>query len=147
MSCSATFFLQSRLHRSAQFIATSMMWGLEWGSRRRILTWPYITAYMTLIYRNCRVCLNVGVEPKIGVYTPKIINFNRVFHYKPSILGYPFFGNTHVLLQNFLSFFLFHGDSISGSKDMVKAEDIFESGLWTRKKMVAALEMHPWSQW
>ena len=23
--------------------------------------------------------------------TPKIIHFNRVFHYKPSILGYPYF--------------------------------------------------------
>ena len=23
--------------------------------------------------------------------TPQIINFNRVFHYKPSILGYPYF--------------------------------------------------------
>ena len=22
--------------------------------------------------------------------------FNRVFHYKPSILGYPYFGNTHI---------------------------------------------------
>ena len=28
---------------------------------------------------------------------PQIIRFNRVFHYKPSILGYPyFFGNAHV---------------------------------------------------
>ena len=32
---------------------------------------------------------HVGVEPKIGV--PQIIHFNRVFHYKPSILGYPYF--------------------------------------------------------
>ena len=28
--------------------------------------------------------------PKIGVY-PQIIHFSKVFHYKPSILGYPFF--------------------------------------------------------
>ena len=27
---------------------------------------------------------------------PQIIRFNRVFHYKPSILGYPIFGNTHM---------------------------------------------------
>ena len=24
-------------------------------------------------------------------FSPQIINFNRVFHYKPSILGYPYF--------------------------------------------------------
>ena len=29
------------------------------------------------------------VFPRIGV--PQIIHFNRVFHYKPSILGYPYF--------------------------------------------------------
>ena len=28
--------------------------------------------------------------------TPKSSLFNRVFHYKPSILGYPIFGNTHI---------------------------------------------------
>ena len=32
---------------------------------------------------------HVGVSENHG--TPKIINFNRVFHYKPSILGYPYF--------------------------------------------------------
>ena len=34
---------------------------------------------------------DVGVDPKIGIFTPQIIHFNRVFHYKPSILGYPYF--------------------------------------------------------
>ena len=33
----------------------------------------------------------MGVNPKIGVFTPQIINFNRGFHYKPSILGYHYF--------------------------------------------------------
>ena len=29
--------------------------------------------------------------------TPQIIHFNKVFHYKPSILGcFPIFGNTHI---------------------------------------------------
>ena len=32
---------------------------------------------------------NMWVFPKIGDL--QIINFNRVFHYKPSILGYPYF--------------------------------------------------------
>ena len=31
----------------------------------------------------------MGVEPKIGV--PPNHEFNRGFHYKPSILGYPYF--------------------------------------------------------
>ncbi len=31
----------------------------------------------------------IWVFPKIGY--PQIIQFNRVFHYKPSILGYPYF--------------------------------------------------------
>ena len=31
----------------------------------------------------------MGVSKNRG--TPQIIHFNRVFHYKPSILGYPYF--------------------------------------------------------
>ena len=34
--------------------------------------------------------LYIWVFPKIGV-GPQIIHVNRVFHYKPSILGYPYF--------------------------------------------------------
>ena len=33
---------------------------------------------------------------------PQIIHFNRVFHYKPSILGYPYFGNTHMFSPKFI---------------------------------------------
>ena len=29
----------------------------------------------------------MGVEPKIGGFPPKSSHFNRIFHYKPSILG------------------------------------------------------------
>ena len=35
-----------------------------------------------------------GVEPKIWE-NPQIIHLNGVFHYKPSILGTPSFGNIH----------------------------------------------------
>ena len=39
---------------------------------------------------------SIWMFPKIVV--PQIIHFNKVFHYKPSILGYPyFFGKTHIL--------------------------------------------------
>ena len=37
------------------------------------------------------VCVCIWVFPKIGVLYPQIIHFNRVFHYKPSILGYHYF--------------------------------------------------------
>ena len=33
--------------------------------------------------------VDIWMFPKIGY--PQIIHFNRVFHYKPSILGYPYF--------------------------------------------------------
>ena len=33
---------------------------------------------------------NMDVSENSG-FSPPIIHFNRVFHYKPSILGYPFF--------------------------------------------------------
>ena len=33
----------------------------------------------------------IWMFPKIVGFPPKIIHFNRVFHYKPSILGYPYF--------------------------------------------------------
>ena len=35
--------------------------------------------------------LYMGVEPRIVGKPPKSSHFNRVFHYKPSILGYPYF--------------------------------------------------------
>ena len=40
---------------------------------------------MSIIYNGW-----IWVFPKIGVF-PQIIHFNRVFHYKLSILGYPYF--------------------------------------------------------
>ena len=45
----------------------------------------------------------MDVSKKKG-WAPQIIHFNRVFHYKPSILGYQmvpvFFGNTHIITKN-----------------------------------------------
>jgi len=49
------------------------------------------------------------------------------------------------LLAELSETFLFHGDSISVSKDRVKAE-IFSRAVGEHEKDVAALEMHPWSQ-
>ena len=41
---------------------------------------------------------DLGVSKNNG--TPQIIHFNRVFHYKPSILGYPYFWK-YQILQDF----------------------------------------------
>ena len=54
----------------------------------------------------------MGVSKNNG--TPQIINFNRVFHYKPSILGvFPIFGNTNetpIYIHNiYISFYLLKG--------------------------------------
>ena len=38
-----------------------------------------------------------GGIPEMGV-PPVIIHFDRIFHYKPTILDIPIFGNTHIPL-------------------------------------------------
>ena len=43
------------------------------------------------MYINLHSCRYVWMFPKIGVFPPKSSHYNRVFHYKPSILGYPYF--------------------------------------------------------
>ena len=42
--------------------------------------------------------VSMWVFPKIMV--PQIIHFNRVFHYKPSILGYPYFLETSMFFPS-----------------------------------------------
>ena len=43
--------------------------------------WPSVFSSLNLVY--------MGVSTNNG--NPQIMNFNRVFRYKPSILGYPYF--------------------------------------------------------
>ena len=42
------------------------------------------------------VMLMVHMDVSENSGTPQIIHFTRAFPYKPSILGYPIFGNTHI---------------------------------------------------
>ena len=42
----------------------------------------------------------IWMFPKIVGFSPQIIQFNRVFHYKPSILGYPYFWKHPYLVRN-----------------------------------------------
>ena len=63
-----------------------------------------------------------GCFQKIG--NPQIIHFNRVFHCKPSILGYPIFGNTHI--------YIYYGIHMS----------IFEEIFWAKLQVQ---DEHHWS--
>ena len=47
-----------------------------------------------IVYSYMDVSKNRGI--------PKSSHFNRVFHYKPSILGTPIFGNTHIQLLPYI---------------------------------------------
>ena len=61
-----------------------------------ILFFPFLRVSMFCFPCSLTVLANktwlflFGGFPKMGWY-PQIIHFNRVFHYKPSILGYPYF--------------------------------------------------------
>ena len=47
------------------------------------------------VFKLWNKCKDMGVSENSG-FSPQIIHFNRVFHYKPSIFGVPpIFGNTH----------------------------------------------------
>ena len=48
---------------------------------------------------KCTLFWHLNVSENRDVYPPDPWNFNRVFHYKPSILGGfpPIFGNTHLM--------------------------------------------------
>ena len=47
--------------------------------------------------------IHIGVSKKYGY--PQIIHFNKMFHYKPSILGYPYFWkHPHLSMVDFLFF-------------------------------------------
>ena len=65
-------------------VCQSMIWNDQNGIKQRQLL------------DNCLLIGHMGVSK--NRCTPQIIHFNRVFHYKPSILGYPIFGNTHMFL-------------------------------------------------
>ena len=88
------------LNFDKQFGSHFFQWG-GWGgwASRSVSTfsfWGELTHVNSLKVLYGRVyslglipLLDIWVFPKIGV--PQIINFNRIFHYKPSILGYPYF--------------------------------------------------------
>ena len=54
-------------------------------------------------------------------FSPQIIHFNKVFHYKPSIVGKPtIFGNHHIVKNHV------PGDSSRDLFGMVKSSDPFK---------------------
>ena len=54
-------------------------------------------------HETLKLNIHVGVSLN-GGFSPQIIHFNRVFHYKPSILGYstPIFGGPPMYTRNLL---------------------------------------------
>ena len=67
-----------------------------------LLSWESLRSEVTTPHQLRQVFFNNSfwVFPKIGV--PQNHPFNRVFHYKPSILGYPYFWN-HPFCRFFFS--------------------------------------------
>ena len=83
--------------------------GLMWKTRRMVgrsrfvtnYVWPYVFSSVhgvEKVGKFAMVSLIWGALPYIWVFPkiwekPQIIHFNRIFHHKPSILGYHFFWN------------------------------------------------------
>ena len=63
------------------------------------------------VQKKRETILQIFVFPKMMV-SPQIIHFNRVFHYKPSILGYPYFWK-HPYISMLVSVFLLAGAQTS----------------------------------
>ena len=61
--------------------------------------------------------------------TPPIINFNRVFHYEPSILGYHYFWNTYM---NFLYYRFSTSVKFALFNSWHFNPNPLQSGLWTQ---------------
>ena len=53
--------------------------------------WWWIQWWFHYGHKVKKITLNKWVFPKIVGFSPQIIHFNMVFHYIPSILGYPYF--------------------------------------------------------
>ena len=67
----------------------------------------------------------IWVFPKMVGFPSQIIHFNRVFHYKPSILGYPYFWK-HPFVVRFLAWY----DDISGQNTSLMIAQAEEKHTW-----------------
>ena len=89
-------FRSARLHlhhKSVDSVDSVRVFGsfMEFGKRSATATWVWSHVDATL-YKSIWRSLDIpvyGCFQKLGY--PQIIRFNRVFHYKPSIWGYPYF--------------------------------------------------------
>ena len=69
----------------------------------------------------CWISCNIWMFPKNSGCSPQIIHFDRVFHYKPSILGGfpPIFGNTHIAAV----LFFFETKNITHFEQSINSDD------------------------
>ena len=65
---------------------------------------------------------HTGVS-EISGFSPQIIHFNRVFHYKPSILGYPYFWKTPIRVQT-------QPSPLRGSKSLFRKPETSRTWSW-----------------
>ena len=78
-------------------LKTTYLWQFEFGSFE---LFNYYFGSLELVFSTCFgifLDMYMGVSKNRG--GTQIINFNRVFHHKPSILGTPIFGNTHISIS------------------------------------------------
>ena len=87
-----------------------LKWKLAWGKSHvaRRLTCTATTGVRIPIL-SLYICIYIYVYIYIHIYIyiyggflkwgyPQIMHFNRIFHYKPSILGTPIYGNPHIVI-------------------------------------------------
>ena len=85
--------------------------------------WPHSNFMMNLMIATWPPSFSTGfffldVSENRGKTSPQIIHFNRVFHYKPFILGSPIFGNTHLYI------FLGAGKGVDGLETARTQKDL-----------------------
>ncbi len=118
-----------------------LKWSLFWGTFVHLPGSNQLRNALCLKSDGWTTCRNIyGCQPKNRGVSPQIIHFNRVFHYKPSILGYPYFWfNTHMekdWLQKTMGFFLIKGSARLTYKKTATQDGFFESRpprFWQRK--------------
>ena len=77
-------------------------WNIPIFNREYIFNWSIFQCHVSLP-EGTKNYHKKGVSKNRG-FSTQIMNFKRLFHYKPSIFGYPYFGNTQIKLSKLYNF-------------------------------------------